>query len=138
LAATGRAPQPVRRESTASQRDYGLRLDIDPLQPSRSYDKKYSLLDPRSLQKLFKAKQSDQNDRQPPLPEEGESDDEARPLPEGNGVEYTRVHAPADKRIAIPVRIEPKVRTGSLERASQGQDVDIRWTRSVSTGHLCK
>lgn len=113
MAATGKAPQPVRRESTASQRDYGLRLDIDPLQPSRSYDKKYSLLDPRSLQKLFKAKQSDQNDRQPPLAEEGESDDEARPLPEGNGVEYTRVHAPADKRIAIPVRIEPKVRTSS-------------------------
>ena len=99
----------MRRESTASQRDYGLRLDIDPLQPSRSYDKKYSLLDPRSLQKLFKAKQSDENDRQPPLREEGESDDEAQPLPEGNGVEYTRVHAPADKRIAIPVRIEPKV-----------------------------
>lgn len=58
---------------------------------------------------MFKAKQSDENDRQPPLPEEGESDDEAQPLPEGNGVEYTRVAAPAGQRIAIPVRIEPKV-----------------------------
>jgi len=114
LVASGKAPAPVRRESTSSQRDYGLRLDIDPLQPSRSYDKKYSLLDPRSLQKLFKAKQSEENDRQPPIREEGESDDEAQPLPEGNGVEYTRVHAPAHKRIAIPVRIEPKVSLGGV------------------------
>lgn len=105
LAESGPPPaQPPRRESTTSHSNsaYGARLDIDPLQPSRSYDKKYSLLDPRSLQKLFKAKQSQSHD------EDVEEEENEAP-PADDGVEYTRVQAPASKRIAIPVRIEPKV-----------------------------
>lgn len=107
------APELKRRESTSSQQKYGPRLDIDPLAPARSHDAKYSLLDPRSLQKLFKAKQAQQNGQ--PLREEGDDEDDENEEEDEEApsrrpdTEYMRVNAPTGKRVSIPVRVEPKV-----------------------------
>ena len=112
--ANGEDPEqdPARRASVSqSTKKYGPRLDIDPLQPSSSFDKKLALLDPKSMQKLFKAKDSQSRSKY------GDGDDEDEDEEEGaeanydpNHVEYTRqFNAPEGKRIATLVRIEPKV-----------------------------
>lgn len=112
--ANGQDPEedPARRASvTQPGKKYGPRLDIDPLQPSSSFDKKLSLLDPKSMQKLFKAKDSHGRPKYGDDDDDEEEDgEEAEANYDPNHVEYTReYHAPDGKRIATLVRIEPKV-----------------------------
>jgi hypothetical protein len=110
--ANGEDPEqdPARRASVSQPgKKYGPRLDIDPLQPSSSFDKKLALLDPKSMQKLFKAKDS-QNRSKYGDDEDEDEEEEATANYDPNHVEYTRqFNAPEGKRIATLVRIEPKV-----------------------------
>lgn len=105
---------PARRPSVSQKgKQYGPRLDIDPLQPSSAFDKKLSLLDPKSMQKLFKAKDSQDRPKYGDDDDEEEEDEEHGEQPanyDPTRVEYTReFQAPDGKRIATMVRIEPKV-----------------------------
>lgn len=73
---------------------------VDPLSGSRQFDAKYSsMLDKVGLSKLFKTKQQREEEEA-----RGEPVD-----PDDQPPEMVRFHAPAGKRISVPVRIEPKV-----------------------------
>lgn len=92
-------------ESSGFQRPavkrYERGLGVDPLQPSNKFDSNVSELNAK-LKAVAKRPDNDDEDE-----EEGGLDDEDQ----GPGpITFTReFHAPAGKRIAIPVRIEPKV-----------------------------
>jgi len=94
----------------AGKAQYGSALRIDPLASSDRFDKNLSLLDEESLKKLNEAQrereqreQRDQNDDSEDEVDEEEDED-------GDRVVYVNTfRAPAGKRIAIPIRMEPKV-----------------------------
>nr|XP_031864280.1 uncharacterized protein CI109_000193 [Kwoniella shandongensis]KAA5531352.1 hypothetical protein CI109_000193 [Kwoniella shandongensis] len=101
----------VHRHSNGHKAPYDPSLRIDPLASSDRFDKNLSLLDAKSLKKLNdaanKSKKTSEVDEEDEDEDEGvdEMDDE-----EGNRVIYTnQFKAPAGKRIAVPVRVEPKV-----------------------------
>jgi hypothetical protein len=82
---------------------YDPSLRIDPLASSDRFDKDLSLLDDKTLQKWNAASARDQEEA--PEEVEDENDDE-----DDNQVIYVnQFQAPKGKRIAIPVRVEPKV-----------------------------
>ncbi|WWC88471.1 uncharacterized protein L201_003382 [Kwoniella dendrophila CBS 6074] len=104
----------------SSQNKYEPSLRIDPLAASDRFDKNVTLLDAKSLKKLNEAvaarKSNDSNNgstqRQEP---QDDSEDEEEGVDEeedesGNQVVYVnQFKAPPGKRIAVPVRVEPKV-----------------------------
>lgn len=108
--------KPTKIRRTAKQ--YGPRLDIHPLQPSKQYDSHMSKLDPSTWAKLFKAK-SDQNMGRPLRQQQLDDDDEdAENVGDEDHdendnaqeiIQTREFRAPEGKRIVIPVRIEPKV-----------------------------
>ncbi|ORX37345.1 putative vacuole fusion, non-autophagic-related protein [Kockovaella imperatae] len=92
---------------------YDPSLRIDPLAPSDRFDKNVSLLDAEALRKLDAVTKANGEPRN-----YGATDSSARPLSddedlvgeEGNEVVYVdSFRAPPGKRIAVPVRVEPKV-----------------------------
>ncbi|KAI0046592.1 SPX-domain-containing protein [Auriscalpium vulgare] len=76
-------------------------LSIDPLAPSSAFDETFKTK--LREQKALRDQRGDESD-------DDEGEGEAPPVPGGNERLLTRDwHAPAGKRIAVPVRIEPKV-----------------------------
>lgn len=81
---------------------YDPSLRIDPLASSDRFDKNMSLLDDKSLKKLNEAAKVSE-DEEEEEEDEGEEED-------GDRVVYVNhFRAPEGKRIAVPVRVEPKV-----------------------------
>ena len=102
--------------SRANKTKYDPSLRIDPLASSDRFDKNVSLLDEQSLKKLNDAvKREKERERDNESEEEaggsGEDDVEDEDEDEaGNRVVYVdSFRAPPGKRIAVPVRVEPKV-----------------------------
>jgi len=90
--------------SRASKVLYDPSLRIDPLASSDRFDKNVSLLDDKSLQKLNDAARQEEEEED----EGGENEEEEDE--DGNQVVYVdQFRAPKGKRIAVPVRVEPKV-----------------------------
>ncbi|WVQ83124.1 hypothetical protein IAT38_005262 [Cryptococcus sp. DSM 104549] len=86
-------------------RAYDPSLRIDPLMSSDRFDKNVELLDAKSLQKLKDAAKV--NGRKDDSDDEDE--EEAEEEDENRVVYVDQFRAPPGKRIAIPVRVEPKV-----------------------------
>ncbi|TYJ58571.1 hypothetical protein B9479_000781 [Cryptococcus floricola] len=85
---------------------YDPSLRIDPLAPSNRFDKDVQLLDDKSMRKLKDAAHG--NDRQDLSDDDEEEEEEEEE--NGDRVIYVdQFRAPAGKKIAIPVRVEPKV-----------------------------
>ena len=101
-------PKQVR---TASTKPYDPSLRIDPLAPSDRFDKNVSLLDAEALRKLNEAAGADGvRNYGAASSGRGLEDDEDLEDEEDNPVVYVDTfRAPPGKRIAIPVRVEPKV-----------------------------
>ena len=90
---------------------YDPSLRIDPLASSDRVDKHMSLLDDKSMKKLDEeAKMRDSADDDEEEEEEGGQGEEGEEDEDGDRVVYVdHFRAPAGKRIAVPVRVEPKV-----------------------------
>ena len=108
----------VRRASSAVGRTYDPSLQIDPLAPSDRFDKRVTLLDAEALRKLNEVSEREEQgggvrDGYGTMEHSegrGLENDEDLEDEEGNRVVYVdNFRAPAGKRIAIPVRVEPKV-----------------------------
>ncbi|WWC62681.1 uncharacterized protein I303_105278 [Kwoniella dejecticola CBS 10117] len=106
-------------ERRNSNNKYDPSLRIDPLASSDRFDKNVSLLDAKSLKKLNEAVAARQGKDgkkggQTPIQEDSEDEDEHEVDQEedeqGDQVIYVdQFRAPPGKRIAVPVRVEPKV-----------------------------
>jgi hypothetical protein len=89
-------------------------LRIDPLASSQRFDKNMSQLDERNLRKLDEAVQAAEREYGPRGDDDDEDDAEGR-IDEEDEIDGDRVvyvdhfKAPAGKRIAMPIRMEPKV-----------------------------
>jgi hypothetical protein len=101
-------------ESVAKQRaQYDPSYRIDPLASSQRFDRNMSQLDERNLKKLNEAVQAAEREYGPGGNDE-ESDEGGR-IDQEDEVDGDRVvyvdhfKAPAGKRIAMPIRMEPKV-----------------------------
>ncbi len=81
-------------------------MSINPLAPSSAFDETYK-------QHLGKARDDRQQEADTSSAVNGDDDDEqneSRESPAGGGTDYVEDWAaPAGKRIAVPVRVEPKV-----------------------------
>lgn len=97
-------PGAPRTASQVARAKYDPSLRIDPLASADRFDKNMSLLNDESLKKLqAQAQKGDSDDEEDEAADE--EDDEA-----GDRVIYVnQFRAPAGKRIAVPIRIEPKV-----------------------------
>jgi hypothetical protein len=94
------APSAAKRLSVAKNGNGPDSFHIDPLSGSRQHDASYSsMLDKVGLSKLFKTKAQREEEEA-----RGEEVD-----PDSQPPEMIRFNAPLGKRIAVPVRIEPKV-----------------------------
>jgi hypothetical protein len=94
------APSAAKRLSVAKNGNGPNSFHIDPLSGSRQHDASYSsMLDKVGLSKLFKTKAQREEEEA-----RGEEID-----PDSQPPEMIRFNAPLGKRIAVPVRIEPKV-----------------------------
>jgi hypothetical protein len=88
-------PQPGTSSFTRFQQKYSNGLHIDPLAGSSGFDQKLA----DSMKKLQRNK-----------PKDDDSEDEDEEEEDPNAVVYVNdFHAPAGKRISVPIRIEPKV-----------------------------
>lgn len=95
-------PNAPRTASQAARAKYDPSLRIDPLASADRFDKNMSLLNDESLKKLqAQAQKADSDDEDVADEEEGEDGDRV--------IYVNQFRAPAGKRIAVPVRIEPKV-----------------------------
>lgn len=89
-------------------------LRIDPLASSQRFDRNMSQLDERNLKKLNEAVQAAEREYGP-RGDDDESDDEGGRIDQEDEIDGDRVvyvdhfRAPAGKRIAMPIRMEPKV-----------------------------
>lgn len=84
---------------------YQRGLGVDPLQPSNKFDSNVSALDAKLHDAAKRGRRQSEEDEDE---DEDEEADEEREEPDA--IVYTsEFQAPAGKRIAIPVRIEPKV-----------------------------
>lgn len=102
------------KTSTKNQKgSYEQQLRIDPLASADRVDKNLSMLDERSLQKLNEAMAREAKNKAPKKPDDSdaeEDEEEAASETEGNRVVFVnQFRAPPGKRIAVPVRVEPKV-----------------------------
>ena len=100
----------LQRRQSHNQSKYDPSLRIDPLASSDRFDKNMSLLDQNAVRKLKEAAQREQHGEDDD--EEDEEDDgvEDEQGESGDRVVYVdHFRAPAGKRIAVPVRVEPKV-----------------------------
>lgn len=107
-AAGAGARRPAARQSN-SQQPYDASLRIDPLASSDRFDKNLQLLDDKSMKKLQEAAKTR---REGGVEEdaEGEDEEEHDGDEEGERVIYVdQFRAPPGKKIAVPVRVEPKV-----------------------------
>lgn len=98
--------RPARQSRNQQQYDASLR--IDPLASSDRFDKNMQLLDDKSMKKLQEAAK----DRREDQVEEGEEEEEEDDEEEGDServIYVDQFRAPPGKKIAIPVRVEPKV-----------------------------
>jgi len=96
----------------ANQKKYDVALKIDPLAPSDRFDHDVSILDAKALQKLNDEVSARNGDGY--MDEDGPSGDADRE--EGDSTVFVNhFRAPAGKKIAVPVRVEPKV-TFAAER----------------------
>lgn len=105
-AVNGSSSRPARENR--SQQQYDASLRIDPLASSDRFDKNLQLLDDKSMKKLQEAAKNRREDQV----EEGEEeeDDEEEGGDDDERVIYVdQFRAPPGKKIAIPVRVEPKV-----------------------------
>lgn len=106
---TAPALSTTKRPSAAKSANGPNSFHIDPLSGSRQHDASYSsMLDKVGLSKLFKTKA--QREEEEARGEEVDPDDQPP--------EMIRFHAPQGKRIAVPVRIEPKVIFANEVRAN--------------------
>jgi hypothetical protein len=88
-----------------SKAKYDPSLRIDPLMSSDRFDKNVSLLDEQSLKKL-----NEEQSKQQRQADDSEDEHEEEEEEDGDRVVYVdQFRAPPGKRIAIPVRVEPKV-----------------------------
>ncbi|RSH91073.1 vacuolar transporter chaperone [Saitozyma podzolica] len=88
-----------------SKAKYDPSLRIDPLMSSDRFDKNVSLLDEQSLKKL-----NEEQSKQQRHADDSEDEAEEEEEEDGDRVVYVdSFRAPPGKRIAIPVRVEPKV-----------------------------
>ena len=103
----------ARADSSAFQRSkgtYDKPLRIDPLASSDRFDKDVSLLDERSIQKLNDAAKAQNGHTAQQAESEDEEVEDEEDDEDGNRVVYVdNFRAPPGKRIAMPIRIEPKV-----------------------------
>lgn len=107
-AAGAGARRPSARQSNSLQ-PYDASLRIDPLASSDRFDKNLQLLDDKSMKKLQEAAKTR---REGGVEEDGEGEDEEEQDgdEEGERVIYVdQFRAPPGKKIAVPVRVEPKV-----------------------------
>jgi hypothetical protein len=130
-------------ESVAKKRaQYDVSYRIDPLASSQRFDRNMSQLDERNLKKLNEAVQAANREYGPGAEEDEDSDEGGRIDQEdeidGDQVVYVdHFKAPAGKRIAMPIRMEPKVvfaaeRTFlkvSLDQTSETLNItDFQWS----------
>ncbi|EIW73499.1 hypothetical protein TREMEDRAFT_59673 [Tremella mesenterica DSM 1558] len=103
------------KKSLGNGGGYAKGLRIDPLAASDKFDRDVSLLDERSLKKLNEAAERQEGhvvEREGEGEGEGEGEDEVdeEDDEDGNRVIYVdNFRAPQGKKIAVPIRIEPKV-----------------------------
>ncbi|AFR94879.1 vacuolar transporter chaperone 4 [Cryptococcus neoformans C23] len=106
-AVNGSSSRPARE--IRSQQQYDASLRIDPLASSDRFDKNLQLLDDKSMKKLQEAAKNRREDQV----EEGEEEDDDEEEEGGDDDERViyvdQFRAPPGKKIAIPVRVEPKV-----------------------------
>jgi hypothetical protein len=103
-------------ESVAKkQAHYDPSLRIDPLASSQRFDRNMSQLDERNLKKLNEAVQAAEREYGPRGDEDEDEDDQGGRIDQEDDYDGDRVvyvdhfRAPAGKRIAMPIRMEPKV-----------------------------
>lgn len=94
----------------AQKGTYDPSLRIDPLASADRFDRNVSQLDDKNLAKLNAALNRNAQDEQPQDDSDEGEEEEQEDEEDGNRVVYVdSFRAPAGKRIAVPVRVEPKV-----------------------------